>query len=502
MGRVGLRKKMIDIKTTQKLTIRALVLMLALAAFALAGCNDSDSNDSSGDNTSESVTTDTGDDGSSSDAADDGGTGDTGDDGGAPPDGGDGSTDSGGSTTDKTGVYEQDGGTVAESEKTYAATETDESAVYVYGAGTYTLSDGTLTKTGETSSDADSNFYGNNAIVLAEDESTITLTGCSLTADSEGSNGAFAYGEGASIILDDCDISTTGDSSRGVDATYGGIIDISNSTISTQGAHCAALATDRYENNDPPAIIAANVVGTTAGEGSPGIYCTGTFSVSDSDLTATGSEAAAIEGLNSILLTNSDIEGAVKWGVIIYQSMSGDSTEGMGTFDMAGGSLTNNSTGPLFMVCNTEATINLEDVDITTSGDVLIRATDSSSGDANINSDWGTAGGNITFSATDQTLAGTISINEKSSLDITLSGTSTLSGDVADDDGEVNITLEDSAKWTATGDSHVYSLDGVVFSGDTPVNVDAGSGITIYYESGTGLSGSYTLSAGGQLQAL
>jgi hypothetical protein len=154
------------------------------------------------------------------------------------------------------------------------------------------------------------------------------------------------------------------------------------------------------------------------------------------------------------------------------------------------------------MVCNTEATINLEDVDITTSGDVLIRATDSSSGDANINSDWGTAGGNITFSATDQTLAGTISINEKSSLDITLSGTSTLSGDVADDDGEVNITLEDSAKWTATGDSHVYSLDGVVFSGDTPVNVDAGSGITIYYESGTGLSGSYTLSAGGQLQAL
>jgi hypothetical protein len=509
MTSVALRKKDTDVEAKRKLTIRVLVLMLALAAFMLTGCGNSSSSDSTED-TGTNVTTDTGDDGSSSDTGDDGDTTDTGDtngppdmgDGGAPPDMEGGPTDSGGTDIDKTGAYEQDGGTVTESAKTYAATETDESAVYVYGSGIYTLDDGTLSKTGETSSDADSNFYGNNAIVLAEGESTITLTGCSLTADSEGSNGAFAYGEGSSVILDDCDISTTGHSSRGVDATYGGIIDISNSTISTQGNHCAALATDRYENNDPPTIIAADVVGTTAGEGSPGIYCTGTFSVSDCNLTATGSEAAVIEGMNTILLTNSNIEGAVKWGVFIYQSMSGDSSEGMGTFDMTGGSITSKSTGPVFMVCNTEATIYLEDVDITTSGDVLIRATDSSSGDANINSDWGTAGGDVTFNATDQALVGTISINEKSSLDMTLSGTSTLSGDVADDDGEVNITLEDSARWTATGDSYVNSLDGVTFSGSTPVNVDAGSGITIYYGSGTGLSGSYALSAGGQLQAL
>jgi hypothetical protein len=449
----------------RRLTVHVLVLLFVVGVFLLTGCSSGsdssdDTDDTSGTNTS-------------------------------------GTSSSG----EKTGAYEQNGGDVTESGETYAATGEDESAVYVYGQGTYTLSGGTLTKTGDTSSDADSNFYGNNAIVLAEDESTIYLTGCTLTADSEGSNGAFAYGEGSYVYLDDCDIATTGDSARGVDATYGGTVDIQNSTISTTGAHCAALATDRYENNDPPTIIAYNVIGTTAGDGSPGIYCTGTFTVELCDLTATGSEAAAIEGLNSITLIDSDIEGQKKWGVIIYQSTSGDSTAGNGTFDMTGGSLTNSTTGPLFMVCNTEATIALEDVDITTDGDVLIRATDASSGDDNINNDWGSAGGDITFTATDQALEGTISINNLSSLEMTLSGASTLSGDVDDDDsndGEVNITLEDTSTWTATGDSYVDALNG----DNLPTAIDAATGITIYYDSSDTLSGNYSLASGGQLQEL
>jgi hypothetical protein len=452
----------------RRLSFPTLVMMFTLGLFLVAGC--SSGSDSSGD------------------TDDSGGTNNSGSSG----------------SGEKTGVYEQDGAEVAsatETGMTYAATGEDESAVYVYGGGTYTLSDSTLTKTGDTSSADDSNFYGNNAIVLAEDESTITLTGCTLTADSEGSNGAFAYGEGSYVYLDNCTITTTGDSARGVDATYGGTVDVRNSTISTQGAHCAALATDRYENNEPPAIDAYNVTGTTAGDGSPGIYCTGTFTVEACDLTATGSEAAAIEGLNSITLTDSDIEGQKKWGVIIYQSTSGDSTEGNGIFDMSGGSLTNTSSGPVFMVCNTEATIVLEDVIIDTGGDVLIRATDSSSGDANINTDWGSAGGDVTFSATDQALEGTVSINDLSSLDMTLSGSSTLSGAVDDgdsNDGEVNITLEGTSTWTATGDSYVDALNG----SSLPGAIDAATGVTIYYESSDTLSGNYSLSSGGLLQQL
>ncbi|MCB9421733.1 MAG: hypothetical protein H6667_18175 [Ardenticatenaceae bacterium] len=483
------------------------MFFLLLAVFVWTGCASSDSSETAVNETATIVSevnaanTDSGDTASDETSA----TTNT-EDSNVPPDMGEGSPpDAGGADVDKTGAYEQDGGTVSESGQTYAATETDESAVYVYGGGSYTLSEATLTKTGDTSGENTSNFYGNNAIVLAEDESTITLSNCSLTADAAGSNGAFAYGEGSSIILDNCTISTSANSSRGVDATYGGSVTITNSEIQTLGDHSAALATDRYENNDPPTITADNVTATTAGDGSPGIYSTGTFNVSNSTTVATGSEAAAIEGFNSITLTDSEITGSAKWGVFIYQSMSGDSSVGVGTFDMTGGSLTNNSSGPVFMVLNTEAVINLQGVEISTEGDVLIRATDASDGDDNVNSDWGNAGGVITFTATDQVLNGTVSINELSSINMTLSGTSTFLGAVEiEEGGEVSITLEDSAVWTATSESYVTSLNGITFSGNTPTNVDAGSGVVIYYDSatdavGNALTGSYTLASGGTL---
>lgn len=448
----------------RRMTFRALVLILGL--FIIVGC--SDGGDSSGDNTD-------------------------GDNTGGP--GGN------SSSYDKSGAYEQNGDTFSETGETYTTTVADQSGVYVYGGGTYSLTDGAVNKNGgDTSSEEGSNFYGLNAVVLAEDESTITLTNCDIYSNADGSNGVFAYGEGSSVYVVGGTIETHENSSRGVDATYGGLINVSGGTyIYTEGAHCGALASDRYETNDPPTIIADDVTADTHGEGSPGIYCTGTFSVSNSTLTAYGSEAAAIEGLNSITLLNSTIEGNKKWGVIIYQSMSGDSSIGTGTFDMSGGELINNASAPVFMVCNTEAEIYLEDAAITTSGSVLIRATDSSSGDANINSDWGSAGGDVTFSATNQVLEGTVSCNELSSIDMTLSGTSDLEGAVEiESGGEVNLTLEDSSTWTATGDSYVDALNG----DNLPAAIDAAGSVTIYYDSSDTLTGNHTLSSGGQLQEI
>lgn len=412
---------------------------------------------------------------------------------------------------DKSGVYSQSGTEVAEYSESGTETEpiiyvsetSDESAVYVYDGGVYTLNYAELSKTGDSSSTNNSNFTGLNAIVLS-DYSEINLNNCYLYSNAEGANGAFAYNEGAVVTLRNCEIETEGHSSRGVDATYGGKVYIYDSTISTLGDHCAALATDRYENNAPPEIHAWNVVATTAGQGSPGIYSTGTFVIDGTNTTATGSEAAAIEGLNSITLTNSTISGAVKWGVIIYQSMSGDSTVGTGTFDMTGGTLTNNSDGPDFMVCNTSAVINLTGVEIVSSddSDILIRATDSSSADANINSDWGSAGGDVTLTASAQALEGTVSCNQLSTISMSLLDGSTLSGAIlVEEGGEVNLSLDNSI-WAVTADSTVKALDGVEFSGGTATNVDAESGVTITCESINAETGvSYELASGGILTA-
>ncbi len=344
------------------------------------------------------------------------------------------------------------------------------------GGGSLALTNCKVTKTGETADREKSGFYGFNAGVLASSSSqtasysgtgtasAISMTDCTVTTSASGANGAFAFGEDAVVTLDHVTITTTGtDNSRGVDATYGGTVNISNSKISTRGGSCAALATDRYDRYEAPKINATNCVGTTAGTGSPGIYCTGTFKVADCTLTATGSEAAVIEGFNSITLTDTNISGAKKWGVMIYQSMSGDSSVGTGTFKMTGGALTNNSTGPLFFVCNTAAVIELTGATLTNaSSDTLLWATTAAAGsavDSNVNKDWGTKGGTVTFTATDQTLTGNIKLQESSS-SITLSLVkSSLSGAVnPTDTGTAVLTLDSDSSWEVTGNSYLSNL--------------------------------------------
>jgi hypothetical protein len=60
-------------------------------------------------------------------------------------------------------------------------------------------------------------------------------------------------------------IATTADNSRGLDATYGGTIVANDMKITTQGDHCAAIATDRGGGD----ISVTNSTLSTAGSGSP-----------------------------------------------------------------------------------------------------------------------------------------------------------------------------------------------------------------------------------------
>jgi len=358
----------------------------------------------------------------------------------------------------------------------YTSATPDTPAVKVSSGGSLELTNCKVDKSGATADREKSGFFGFNSGVLASSSgqvnsysgtgtaAVISMTDCTITTSASGANGAFAFGEDAVATLDHVTIVTTGsDNSRGVDATYGGTVNISNSTISTQGGSCAALATDRYDRYEAPKINATNCVGTTAGTGSPGIYCTGTFTVSDSTLTATGSEAAVIEGFNSITLTDTNISGAKKWGVMIYQSMSGDSSVGTGTFTMTGGALTNNSTGPLFFVCNTTAVIELTGAALTNSSDTLLWATTAAAGsavDSNVNKDWGTKGGTVTFTATNQTLKGNIKLQESSSsIELELIN-SNLSGAVnTTNTGKAAVlTIDAGSTWEVTGNSYLTGL--------------------------------------------
>lgn len=357
---------------------------------------------------------------------------------------------------------------VSESGKTYDSSKSDQSSIVVNNSGSLNINQATINKTsGDTSSEENSNFYGLNAAILAKTGGTLKLTNSNITTNAEGSNAVFATGTGSEITLENVKILTTSNSSRGLDATYDGTIIAKNVNITTSGAHCAALATDRGEGT----VTLTNGVLETAGEGSPGIYSTGTISATNITSTATGSEAAVIEGKNSITLIDSNITGYQKHGVMIYQSASGDAAEGQGTFTMTGGVLTA-KTGPLFYSTNTQSVINLENVTLN-GEDMLLKASADKWGNN------GSNGANVTLNAKNQILNGLIEADSISSLILNIEKNSTLNSTINANNTAQSIImkLSSDSSWTVTGNSY---LTGLTDDDNDLTNIDD-NGHTIYY---------------------
>ena len=274
--------------------------------------------------------------------------------------------------------------------------------------------------------------------------------------------------------IENVEITTYSDKSRGLDATYNGIINAKNVIINTNGQSCAALATDRGEGEVHVTNSELNTgVSKQSGRGSPIIYSTGNITVANSLGTAYVSQIACIEGKNSIELSNCDLSAAAGGnrqdngdyvdlgGVFIYQSMSGDADVGTSTFTAKDSVLSILSdsdcyeSAPMFHVTNTKAIINLEKTELNFGSGTLL--------DVSGQSQWGTVGSNggeLTFNAKDETLDGNIIVDSISSLNMTLSSTSYVGAiNPSDDFGQTDVVIKSGSDWTLDGDSHISSLE-------------------------------------------
>jgi hypothetical protein len=388
-------------------------------------------------------------------------------------------------------LFRSIGKTATKSNQTIIATKKDQAGIKVTKGGSLTLAGGAVIKTGDTSSEENSNFYGINAGVLAEASSKINIKNSTISTNSSGSNGVFATGAGTKITVSNVKINTTGNSSRGLDATLTGTIIAANVDISTKGTHCAALATDR--GNGTVSLTGGTL--TTAGEGSPGIYSTGTISAKNARITATGSEAAVIEGKNTITLINTTIAGTVKRGVMLYQSFSGDAEVGTSKFTMKGGTLTA-AAGPVFYATNTDAIVELSGAKVIGASGMLISAGADS---------WGTKGSNgaiLAFNASNETLSGNIICDNISTIAVSLKNSTTLKGYINKQNTAkaMTLTLDKTSVWNVTGTSYLTSLT----DAEEALSNIKDNGNTIYYNSNdkanNWLSGkTYTLTDGGKL---
>ena len=388
--------------------------------------------------------------------------------------------------------------------ETLESTGTDENAALISSGASVTLDNDTITRTSDSSTGGDnSSFYGVGAAVLATDGTAYVKDG-SVTTDAAGGAGLFAYGDGT-VYASGTTVKTTQDTSGGVHVAGGGTLYGWNLDVETNGESSAAIRSDR--GGGTMVIDGGNYVSN--GVGSPAIYSTADIAVSNASLTANGSEAVCIEGLNSIHLYDCDLTGNMSdldqndntWTVILYQSMSGDSEVGNSTFQMDGGSLSSEN-GGVFYTTNTESTITLSNVDINYNDDneFFLQCT----GNTNQRG-WGQSGANgadCHFTGISQDMQGNVIWDSISDLDFYLTEGSSLTGAVVDDetyageggDGYCNVYVSSDSTWTVTGDSTVSSLEneGTIVDSEGKTVTIQGTDGTVYVQGDS----EYTITTG------
>lgn len=384
---------------------------------------------------------------------------------GGQPGGQPGGTASGVDSYDAVTEYAEDTEVDGES---YSSTGTDENAILVSNGATATLKNITVDCTSSDSTGGDnSSFYGVGAAVLTTD-GTAYVKNADITTNAAGGGTLYAW----------------------------------DLNVETQGESSAAIRSDRGGGT----MVVDGGTYTSNGTGSPAVYCTADIAVNNATLTANGSEAICMEGLNTIHLFDCDITGDMQdlsqndttWTIIVYQSMSGDSEVGNSTMQIVGGSLTSKN-GGLIYTTNTEANILLSDVDITYSDDseFFLMCT----GNTNERG-WGTAGANgsdCTFTADDQDMEGTVIWDSISDLDFYMTNGSILTGYFVDDetyagnggDGYCSVYISDDSTWTVTDDSEITNLynEGTIVDVDGKTISIVGTDGTIYVEG----TSSYTI---------
>ena len=370
----------------------------------------------------------------------------------------------------------------------YTSSESNQNALLASGDIEANVSNVTVEKTGDSDGGDSSNFYGNNSAVIAKDGANLTLENIDVTTNASGANGVFSYGgsattnnsssDGTTVTISDSTINTTGDNAGGIMTTGGGTTNATNLTINTKGTSSAAIRSDRGGGT----VNVNKGTYTTEGKGSPAIYSTANITATNATLEAKASEGIVIEGANTVSIENCKLtdsntslngQSTTYKNIFLYQSMSGDASNGTAKFTAKNSQITTNK-GDTFYITNTTATIDLNGNTIINNDSEgnFLRAQKDSWGNS------GSNGGKVTLKMTNQKANGNIVIDSISTLDMEMTESSYYEGTINGENQAKSITLklDSSSKIKLTGDSYVTSLE----DADTSYsNIDF-NGYTLY----------------------
>lgn len=352
----------------------------------------------------------------------------------------------------------------------YNSTKADENAILISGNIKSTLSRIKVNKTGDSDGGDNTSFYGTNSGVLAKSGANVTIKNAEIITNAKGANGVFSYGgsattnnsnsDGTTVNISDSKITTKKDNSGGIMTTGGGTMNATNLTVDTSGTSSAAIRSDRGGGT----VTVNKGTYTTSGKGSPVIYSTADITVKNAKLISKASEGVVIEGKNSVNLENVELtdtnntlngQSTTYKNIFIYQSMSGDASEGTATFSSKNSTITTNK-GDTIYVTNTKANITLENnefINNDKAGNFLRIQKDS----------WGSSGsngGDVNLVLKNQKAKGNIVVDSISKLSMELEK-SNYEGTINNTNEAENIklVLDKNSKIKLTGDSYISELE-------------------------------------------
>jgi len=339
--------------------------------------------------------------------------------------------------------------------ETFIASGDDESAIDLSGSSLATVTNAIVQKTAGDASSADAaSFRGVNSAVRVYDSAVLTISDSVIEASASNATGVFAY-DGGTIHISNSTVTVTGGGAGGVQVAGGGTLIGENLTVTS--ASKAAIRSDRGGGT---ILLDGGTYTSTGKNGCPAIYSTADVTVKNATCVSEQSRAVIIEGKNTVTVENcifegndqSSKEGSVKANVLLYQSASGDASEGTSVFTMTGGEMTCHS-GAMFYCTNTDSVINLTGaaLNLSEDGTLLIVSTGRWGKD-------GRNGGDCVLNAEDQELEGTIAVDAISTLELNMVDT-TYTG-VIEGEGRVCVTMDGGSTWMLTGDSYISEFNG------------------------------------------
>ena len=344
--------------------------------------------------------------------------------------------------------------------------------------GTSAVADADISRSGGSpAASAPAAGAASGAAVEVTGGSRLSLQRSTVASSGNGTGGVSSSGTGSLVELTDVTVSTDGPSAAGVAAGDGGAVTGTNLTVSTSQDGANALAAvgagAQISLNRSPASATGNL--------SAAVYSAGDVSVCGLAGTSRSSEAALVEGANTLTSTRSTLEGGTN-GARLYQGDSGGPAGG--SLAVSGGSLTGR-TGDAVLIEGVPATVTLSDgAGLSAGSGRLVNVT---------------AGGSGTVNVTGTQLRGNLTAEPGSGLDLSLASNSSVSGTLTN----VSVTLDTTSTVSLESDSTAASVAGAEVSGNEILNI-AGNGHSLTYDASAPESsylngGTYNLAQGGTL---